>query len=96
MKNGQEYDIRAGDCYEIQPEHDTWVVGEPPTVCTDTLETVKLCLSHLDLDPNKVERVLSSSVIRIRMKLENIKKKETVTFFNEIDTLSLLNQINLL
>ena len=46
MKNGQEYDIKAGDCYEIQPEHDAWIVGDQETIAfefqpqiVDNLET---------------------------------------------------------
>ena len=32
MKDGQEYDIQAGDCYEIRPEHDAWIMGEQEAI----------------------------------------------------------------
>jgi len=30
--DGTEQDIRAGQAYVIEPEHDAWVVGDEPVV----------------------------------------------------------------
>lgn len=32
MKDGTEYDIKEGECYEIQPEHDGWIIGDQEAI----------------------------------------------------------------
>jgi class 3 adenylate cyclase len=32
MDDGTEFDVRAGDVFDIPPGHDTWVVGDEPAV----------------------------------------------------------------
>ncbi len=32
MKDGKEFEITAGDIFEIPPGHDSWVVGDQPYV----------------------------------------------------------------
>ncbi|MBI4468079.1 MAG: cupin domain-containing protein [Acidobacteria bacterium] len=32
MNDGQEFELRAGDVFQIGPGHDSWVVGEEPYV----------------------------------------------------------------
>lgn len=49
MKNGQEYDIRAGDCYEIQSEHNAWVVGEQETIALEFQQETINSIEQTDL-----------------------------------------------
>lgn len=32
MRDGSELELRAGDCFAIEPGHDSWVVGDEPYV----------------------------------------------------------------
>jgi len=32
MRDGREYDLRAGDIFYVAPGHDSWVLGDEPYV----------------------------------------------------------------